>query len=60
MPSTAPVLRAARLPLSEAGRFAANMVARWRAGARPTAADYARRHPRLRADPDAALELIAE
>lgn len=52
--------RGPRLPLSEAGRLAANMVARWRAGERPTAAEYAVRHPHLRTDPDAALELIAE
>jgi tetratricopeptide (TPR) repeat protein len=52
--------RAPHSPISEAGELAADMVARWRAGERPTAADYAARHPHLRADPDAALELIAE
>ncbi len=59
---TVPVVaaRGPRLPLSEAGRLAAHMVARWRAGERPTAAEYAAHHPRLRTDPDAALELIAE
>ncbi|HEX4613688.1 MAG TPA: hypothetical protein VH092_36235, partial [Urbifossiella sp.] len=60
--STVPaaVLRAPRDPLSEAGRLAADMVTRWRAGERPTAAEYVAHYPALRADPDAALELIAE
>src|SRR5437660_1156299 len=41
-------------------RLAEEMVDRWRRGERPPAEEYLDRHPELRDDPAAALELIAE
>jgi serine/threonine protein kinase len=43
-----------------AERLAEEMAARWRRGERPLAEEYLARHPDLRADPEAAIDLIHE
>src|SRR5438132_9395695 len=43
-----------------AQKLAENMVERWRWGERPLAEEYLERHPELRAQPEAAIELIYE
>jgi serine/threonine protein kinase/tetratricopeptide (TPR) repeat protein len=43
-----------------AERLAEEMAARWRRGERPLAEEYLTRHPELRAEPEAAIDLIHE